>query len=110
MNTNYHYKILVDSLKLLALPYAEQKKMFPNFVYCPLEIVDTFSDAFLLLPMIIEANLLSNIAIAHLVRIKIYFDERMNDSDFDYTNELDYELNEKWVNLRLLAKNTLDIL
>jgi hypothetical protein len=62
-------KKIIESVKLLSLSYDEQREYFPNFVDTPFEILDTFENAFLLLPQLVENNFFNNSSVANILRI-----------------------------------------
>ncbi len=69
-NLENNYRKIIESLKLLALPFEKQKEYFPDFVDVPFEILDTFNNAILTLPTLIENELFSFKEIAYLLRVK----------------------------------------
>ncbi len=68
MNIKFQYKSLIESLKLLSASYENQVKSLPEFVNVQEEVISIFNDAFLLLPQLIESNLITMIAIAWIIR------------------------------------------
>jgi hypothetical protein len=101
MNTENHYKRVVETLKLLAAPYDQQQKYLPEFVYVPSDITTSFEDVFLLLPSLIEENAFSNISIASLLRTYIKMQWCLANLNLD-----DFSDGE-WNKVRELSKETL---
>jgi hypothetical protein len=69
MDFSVQYKILVESLKMLALSERDQKALLPEFVDVQDEVINNFFEAFLLLPQLVENNYLSLKAIAAILRV-----------------------------------------
>jgi hypothetical protein len=67
--------MLVDALRLVALPPNEQVAVLPDFVDVPYEIAQTYDDAWVLTPQISEAGLLDEDQCASLARIDRLFGE-----------------------------------
>jgi hypothetical protein len=102
-----HYKKVIESLKLLSLPYEEQKHYFPDFVDIPYEILDTFDNAFLLLPKLIENDLFSNNGIAWLIRLHNTINLLASNPDFKDLEENQFRDNEEWNKIRGFSKEVL---
>lgn len=62
------YNYIINSLKLMSLPYDRQILYFPDFADIPDEIVSNFETAFLYLPEVIEEGYFSNVIIASIIR------------------------------------------
>ncbi len=110
MDEQRYYKKIVESLKLLSLPFNEQKKYFPVFVDVPFEILDTFDKAFLLLPKVIEARKVKYDAIANLLRLHHLINSVVNNSDFQHMMEEQINEYKEWIKIRELAKEILQIM
>ena len=65
----HYYKRVVETLKMLALPYRDQEALLPDFVYVPTDVISSFDHVFLLLPPLIEQGHFSNPAIAQILRV-----------------------------------------
>jgi len=65
---NDSYKVLLESLRLTALPYEDQQKLLPDFVVIQDEVINELENAFSILPDLVEADLLSNKATASIIR------------------------------------------
>lgn len=104
MNMDQQYKIIVESLKLLALSFDEQEKYLPDFADVPDDVVSSFENAFLLLPALIENNKFSNNSIASILRLN-------NKVNWCLINlDLDDFSNVEWNKVREMAKDTLQIM
>lgn len=64
-----YYNTIVDSIKFLALPASGQKELLPSYVDVPFEVLDSFENAFLLLPQLVERSFFSNTALASILRL-----------------------------------------
>ena len=106
MSTIIQYKILVESLKLIAIPYEKQIKVLPNFVNAIDEIISTFYDSFLLLPQIIEEDLISKKAIAAILRCFNWIDLLSRKEGCLTTESL--KTDDSWEKVRNLAKKALE--
>ena len=103
-------KTVIESIKLLALPYEEQSEYFPSFVDTPFEILDTFEKAFLLLPQLVEENHFSNNGIASLLRIHNWVTVVCNKPEFKDLDENQFKNHLDWEKLRYLAKEALIVM
>lgn len=68
MDTKKNYDQLVEGLKLLILSREQKKEFLPKYVEVEFEIFNNFQDVFLTLPQIIDSGLLTNSAIASIIR------------------------------------------
>jgi hypothetical protein len=99
-----HYRIVTESLKLLASSLEEQERYLPEFIDIPDDVISSFENAFLLLPALIENNKFSNNSIASLLRL-------YNKMQWCLRNlELDDFSNVEWNSVRKMARNTLQIM
>lgn len=62
MTPEQQYEILVDSIQLLAASAAEQVSALPDYVCVTDEVVSNFGDAYLLVPQLERAGLVSESA------------------------------------------------
>ncbi len=108
-NLDLYYNRLIDSLKLLALPYNEQKKKFESFVDTPFEIIDVFDNNFKQLPKLIEKDVLSNIQIAEIIRLNNLIDFTLTNPKFKDLEEEQFANAPEWNNIRLFAKEILQL-
>lgn len=70
MNTHeLHLKKLIEALKLLLATESQRSALFESFVDVEFEVLDTYRNAFLLIPELIESSYLSFSQIADLIRI-----------------------------------------
>lgn len=98
------YKRIIESLKLLALSYEEQKKCFPDFVDVPDDVVSSFENSFLQLPILVEKGMFSNCGLASLLRVYNLIQWCIRNLDLD-----DFS-NDKWNKVRELSKETLRLI
>jgi hypothetical protein len=102
------YNAVIDSIKLLAMPYERQVTMFPNFVDIPFEIIDTFNEAFLLLPDLIEKEYFTNKGIASIIRIFNWIQLTSSNPLLKDYNEIDFMVAPQWEKLREMSKEALN--
>ena len=106
MNVEFQYKSLVQSLRLLANPYEKQRDSLPDFVVVQDEVVNSFGDAFLLLPQLIETGNLPLKAIASIVRCFNQVDMATRNSDW---SDLEiFKNHECWEKVRYFAHKALE--
>lgn len=68
-NKLLHFRKIVQSLRLLVAPVPVQAAIFEPFVDVPFEVLDTYRNAFLLTPNLIEQGMFSYSQIANLIRL-----------------------------------------
>ena len=100
----FKYKSLVESLRLLASSYEKQENYLPEFVVVQDEVISLFGDAFLIAPQLIEKNLLSNEAIASMIRCYNFMEIALRNQE----NPDDFKNQESWNRVRELAISTLE--
>lgn len=105
-----NYNRLIKSLELLSKPYSEQKKQFESFVDIPFEIIDIFDDNFKQLPKLVEKNMLSNIQIAEIIRLYNLISFTLTNPKFRDLEEEQFAKASEWNNIRLFAKEILQLL
>jgi hypothetical protein len=106
MNIKFQYKSLVESLKLLASSYDDQKNYLPDFVDVKDEVIATFGDAFLLVPQLVEQDFLSKNAIASVVRCFNWMELATRDENISDLES--FKNHENWQKVRELAAKALD--
>jgi hypothetical protein len=106
MDLKLQYKSLVESLRLLASPYENQKEYLPDFVVVQDEVIAVFRDAFLLLPQLIEADLLSKKAITSIIRCFNWTDMATRNEGISDLES--FKCHETWQKVRSLANQALD--
>lgn len=104
------YRRTLESLKLLALPFSEQKKCFKDFVDAPFEVLDTYHNAFLQLPKLIETNRFSNVQIAALIRLYNKMNFTASNPDLKDLDEIQFSTHVLWNKIREQAKEVLRLL
>ena len=99
-----HYRIVIESLKLLASSLEEQESYLPDFADVPDDVISSFENAFLLLPVLVERNELTKESIVSILRLnnKVQWCLRNLDLD-DFSNT-------EWNNIREMAKDTLQVI
>ena len=109
-NLEYYNNKLIASLKLLSLPYSEQEEYFEDFVDKPFEVIDTFDNAILHLPKLVEIGKFSNQSIASLLRLQNLINFTSSSPKF---KDLDYEqfkIADEWNKVREMARDTLRLI
>ena len=104
MDLELKYKSLVDSLRLLASSYEKQEDYLPKFVVVQDEVISLFGDAFLIAPQLIEKDLLSNDAIASMIRCYNLMDMAIRNQE----TPNDFKIRESWNKVPELASLTLE--
>jgi hypothetical protein len=102
-------EMVVDALRLVALPADEQIAALPDFVDVPTEVLQRYEDAWVLVPQIREAGLLSDEqheALARLDRHHTKLSE-VDEADALWTAE-GMRNDERWVKSRQLARDALE--
>lgn len=105
-----YYKTVVDSIKLLSLPYRKQKEFLPDFVDHRFEIMDSFQHAFVLLPQLVENKIIPTKALADILRLKNMVDLTINMESLYDLSDKKLEKNEYWVSTQSLAIKILPLL
>jgi|GEM_PF-850657 len=105
MRLEFQYKSLVESLRLLTSTYEEQQSYLPDSVIVQDEVIAAFEDAFLLLPQIIEAELVDKKSIASIVRCFNLMSMAVRNNE---TSDLEsFKSHEIWQRVRSLADQAL---
>lgn len=85
---NDNYTILVCSLENLSKAYEEQINSFPEFVDVFDEVISDFDNAFHLLPLLMDENLIPYKAVTEIIRcnnlieLNLSIEERKTDESF----------------------------
>lgn len=103
----YAYENLVESLKFLILSSDEQKKVLPPYTDMPFEVVDTYINAFILTPQLIDNERLTNEVVAHLIRIETDIRILENKLADPNISEEDFFTSRNWIKAQELAKKAL---
>ena len=104
MELEQHYKMLTESLKLLASSLEEQEKYLPDFADVPDDVTSCFENTFLLLPALIENNKFSYNSIAPILRLYNKMQWCLRNVDlYDFSNA-------EWNKVREMARDTLQIM
>lgn len=98
------YYILVQCLKLIALPAEKQIQMLPDFVWVPDEIALGFDDVYLMIPQI--DKLISDHGLTLLKELDQLFEE-MSEEPLFWSLEY-FESGDLWKKVRLLARSILE--
>lgn len=110
MDTLNQYKKIIECLKLLSLSFEEQKTYFPEFVEVPFEIIDTFDNAVLQLPNLVEIGRLDNKAIASLLRLQNMMNFTSSNPKFKDLEDEQFRMSDEWNKVREMARDTLQIM
>lgn len=105
MTSSEQYRFLVESLRLLAAPPAEQLRVLPNFVLASDEIVSTFGDAFLLVPQLERASVITRRAADSIREIDVWMDSMPSDGSLANASTLATHF--FWTQARVLAARAL---
>ena len=102
----YQYKLLVNALKLVALPYEEQKSFLPDFVGDNIQndVVSDFDIAFEMVPKLMDKNMLSYLAVKKILRCYILIG--INVATPSMTLE-SFKSHKLWESVRLYAREAL---
>ncbi|WP_333662228.1 hypothetical protein [Chishuiella changwenlii] len=107
MEIDRYYKKITESLKLILLTFEEHKKCLPTFVDIPFEVLDTFENAFYLLPQLLEASKIYCVVIPNLLRIHNLINLNIYNNDFDSISYDELYNSEEWCTMKKLAKEAL---
>lgn len=107
MDTKIKYNKVIESIKLLALPFEEQVKYFPEFVEVPFEVIDTFDNAVLQLPLLIELGNFENKAIASILRLQNLINFTSSNPKYKDLDDEQFRMSDEWNKIREMARNTL---
>lgn len=100
------YYVLVQNLKLIALPAEKQIQMLPDFVQVPDEIALGFDDVYLMVPQIKQNSMVSVRGFKLLRELDLLF-EKMSGKPLFWSLEY-FEHGELWKQIRQLACSILD--
>ena len=109
-DTERYYKKLIEALKLISISFEEQKKYFPDFVDVPFEVLDTFENAFYLLPEILETNKINYNVIPNILRIHNLIYLGIFDADFDSLSYEELYNSSEWNRMIVLSKDILKMM
>ena len=105
------YIKIIESLKLIGTSdFEDTKSYFPDYVDLPFEVLDTYHNAFLLIPDLIDNNQFSNNTIANLIRLEILLNIIIKKPDFEHLNYEQLVNTKEWQTIINLAKETLDLI
>jgi len=107
---DFFYRKTLESLKLLAMPFDIQKKCFEDFVDAPFEVLDTFDNAFLQLPELIEDGRFSNLEIASILRLCNLINFTASKPELKNLDENQFSTHVSWNRIREQAKELLILL
>lgn len=100
------YYVLVQYLKLIALPAEKQIQVLPDFVLVPDEIALGFDDIYLMIPQI-KQNAMISVRGLELLRELDQLFEKMSGKPLFWSLEY-FEYGELWKKIRQLACSILD--
>lgn len=99
--------MLIETIQVLALPYDQQKVMFPDFVDIPFEIIDDFCNSFSLLPVMVEQEMFSYPQLANILRLYNNVEWSSRRLELQDLDEKQFETHEDWNFVRKLAGEVL---
>lgn len=108
MTPEDQYAMLIAALRLVAASSEEQVSLLPDFVCVTNEVATTFGDAYLLVPQLERAGLVSPDAAAALKRLDDYFEAMSEDESFADVESLG--THPFWADSRTLAAESLRLL
>lgn len=99
---------MIETLKLLACGYEDQKASLPDYVHLPDELVISFSEAYLLFEQVVDAGLVSQDQIEKVQAVEALFDTMQKNRAVDdpWTYEA-VQSGENWRRVRALAQDAL---
>lgn len=102
------YSLLVNSLKLLGLPYEDQRKILPDFVgNIQDDVVSEFDNAFMLLPQLMDQKKVSCEAVKSILSCYILIEMNVSNPELP---ERAFENHDSWNRVRSLAEQALNIM
>lgn len=102
------HRLLVEALRLVAASAEEQLSLLPDFVCVTDEVATTFGDAYLLVPQLQRAGLVSPAAAAALKSLDDFFVAMPKDASIGETESLGSD--PFWARARTLAAESLRLL
>lgn len=109
-NIEYFKNKLIASLKLLSLPYSEQEQYFEDFVDKPFEIIDSFDNAILHLPKLIENGEFNYQSIASILRLQNLINITASNPKFKDLEIEQFKKSKEWNKVREFARETISII
>ena len=100
---NSEFEKINESIKLLSLPYEEQKGKFPSFVDVPFEILDTFDNSFLIFPNLVENGMFTYKVIAMILRLHNIINFTISNPNFKDLEVEQFSNHVEWDRIRNLA-------
>lgn len=104
--SNLHLNMLLQSLHLLAASYEQQMQAFPSFVHVPDEVALVFSDAYLFVPELTQACLITTDQSADLAQVEQVLDHMSQRKEVWTVDAL--KTSPQWKEVRQLAHKLLD--
>ncbi|MDB5147999.1 MAG: hypothetical protein JWQ57_2019 [Mucilaginibacter sp.] len=105
MSLDDQYYMLIAGVKQMALEYPQQVESLPKFVNVVDEVVDDFVNGFYLLPQLIKSGRISQESTVSLLTLFINVDTIPTTEE--YWSYEAFEKNERWAQVRLLAREAL---
>lgn len=106
MTPESQYHLLVDALRLVAASAKEQIPLLPDFVCVTDEVATTFGDAYLLVPQLKHAGLVSPEAALAIGRLDEFFEAMPEDGTLATPESL--STHSFWSQARSLATEALE--
>jgi predicted RecB family nuclease len=108
MTPDDQYRLLVDALRLVAAAPETQIAMLPDFVCVTDEVATTFGDAYLLIPQLRQAALVSSDAAEAIKRLDDFLGSMPADESLAETESRN--THDAWAEARVLAADALRLL
>lgn len=105
-----HFKKITESLRLLVAPNATVSALFEPFADIPFEVLDTYRNAFILTPRLVEQGVFSYPQIADLIRLEIFVSQLLRIIDADESEGFGASVARLSESVRHLAERLLDTL
>lgn len=107
-NEEIFLSMMIETLKLLACGYKDQKAYLPDYVYLPDELVLSFSEAHLLFEQVVDAGLVSQVQVDTVQAVSAMFDAMQKNRAVvaPWTYEA-VQYGEDWRRIRNLARDAL---
>lgn len=105
-----YYLKFVEGLKFIAVPFAEQKKLIPDYAFVCDEIMMTFDDIHIFTKQLYDVNKISKNVVDEMNRLdkQFYFMIGLdNDEIWKYEN---MDSNIHWIKSKEIASNILNLL
>jgi hypothetical protein len=105
-----HFKKIAESLRLLVASSSTVSELFEPFVDVPFEVLDTYRNAFVLTPRLVEQGVFTYPQIADLIRLEMFVSQLLRIIDADESEGFGASVARLSASVRHLAERLLDAL